>query len=191
MGLRERKKAKTRAAIQEHALRLFGTQGYQQTTVEQIAAAAEVSPSTFFRYFGSKEETVTFDRLDPVLLASFERQPQDLDVLTALRRAVREIYSQLDDATNEQERRRMRLAVTEPELAGKLADSFAAGITMLAEAIARRYHREPDDLPVLAVAGAVSGVMYAVFASLLADEQANWAETVDRALGELESGLSL
>lgn len=191
MGLRERKKAKTRAAIQEHALRLFAVQGYQQTTVEQIAAAAEVSPSTFFRYFGSKEETVTFDRLDPVLLASFERQPAGLHVVTALRRAVREVYAELDDALNEQERRRMRLVVTEPELAGKLADSFTAGVTMLAAAIAHRYHRKPGDLAVLAVAGAVSGVMYAVFAVLIDDKQASWAETVDRALGELETGLSL
>lgn len=51
VGLRERKKAKTKAAIQQHALRLFRQQGYQATTVEQIAEAAEVSPSTFFRYF--------------------------------------------------------------------------------------------------------------------------------------------
>jgi hypothetical protein len=49
VGLRERKKAKTRAAIQEHALRLFRIQGYEATTIEQIADAAEVSPSTVFR----------------------------------------------------------------------------------------------------------------------------------------------
>ena len=53
-GLRERKKAKTRATIREHALPLFRDQGYDATTVEQIAAAAEVSPARFYRYFPTK-----------------------------------------------------------------------------------------------------------------------------------------
>ena len=60
-GLRERKKAKTRAAIQQHALRLFQVKGYTATTVEEIAEAAEVSPSTFFRYFPTKEDIILYD----------------------------------------------------------------------------------------------------------------------------------
>src|SRR5260370_30385088 len=87
-GLRERKKAKTRAAIRDHALRLFREQGYQRTTVEQIAAAAEVSPSTFFRYFPTKEDVVLQDDMDTRMIEAPERQPADLSPLSAVRSAV-------------------------------------------------------------------------------------------------------
>jgi len=69
-GLRERKKAKTRAAIRREAMRLFREQGYEETTVEQIAEAAEVSPSTFFRYFPTKEDVVLQDDFDVVVVNS-------------------------------------------------------------------------------------------------------------------------
>ena len=77
-GLRERKKARTRAAIRDHALRLFRENGYQRTTVEQIAEAAEVSVSTFFRYFPTKEDVVLQDDMDTRMIEAFERQPAGL-----------------------------------------------------------------------------------------------------------------
>jgi AcrR family transcriptional regulator len=63
LGLRERKKIKTRQAIRREAFRLFDAHGFAATTVEQIADAAEVSPSTFFRYFPSKESLLLADDL--------------------------------------------------------------------------------------------------------------------------------
>src|ERR1700722_7152467 len=95
-GLRERKKARTRAALREHALRLFGEQGYHATTVEQIAAAAEVSPSTFFRYFPTKEDLVLQDDMDPLLAEAIEHQPPELGVVAAVRASLRTVISNLD-----------------------------------------------------------------------------------------------
>src|SRR2546430_1143928 len=92
-GLRERKKARTRASIREHALRLFREQGYQHTTVEQIAEAAEVSPSTFFRYFPTKEDVVLQDDMDIRMLEALRRQPPGLAPLAAFRAAVRQVVA--------------------------------------------------------------------------------------------------
>jgi len=89
-GLRERKKAKTRSAIQEHALRLIRERGYGATTVEDIAAAAEVSPSTFFRYFPTKEDAVLYDDLDPIILAAYAAQPPGRGTIAALRSVVKQ-----------------------------------------------------------------------------------------------------
>src|SRR5437899_5627900 len=87
IGLRERKKLKTRAAIQKEALRLFLEKGYEATTIEDIAEAVEISPSTFFNYFPSKEAVVFQDDLDPVIFAAFNAQPADVSPITALRNA--------------------------------------------------------------------------------------------------------
>ena len=75
LGLRERKKAKTRAAIQEQALRLFREQGYEETSIEAIAEAAEVSPSTVFRYFPTKPDLVIYDDLDDRMIEAFRASP--------------------------------------------------------------------------------------------------------------------
>jgi AcrR family transcriptional regulator len=76
-GLRERKKQKTKEAIQREAMRLFQEQGYDQTTIEQIAEAAEISPSTFFNYFPTKEDVVLYDRYDPIMASLMLARPAE------------------------------------------------------------------------------------------------------------------
>jgi len=87
-GLRERKKLKTRAAIQKEAMNLFLKRGFDATTIEYIAEAAEISPSTFFNYFPSKEDVVFQDELDPLILAAFNSQPEGTNPIAAIRNAM-------------------------------------------------------------------------------------------------------
>ncbi|WP_433332184.1 TetR family transcriptional regulator [Spirillospora sp. CA-294931] len=89
-GLRELKKSHTRQALTDAALTLFEKQGYEETTVEQIAASVPVSRRTFHRYFGSKEEVVLAheDRVFDELLDAFESRPAGESALTALRHAL-------------------------------------------------------------------------------------------------------
>src|SRR5215475_4299800 len=78
MGLRELKKTRTRQAVQQAAMRLFALQGYAATTVEQIAAAAEISTATFYRYYCDKED-ILFGDDDRVVVQEVvaERPPHE------------------------------------------------------------------------------------------------------------------
>ena len=127
LSLRERKKLETHLAIQGEALRLFKKQGYEATTVEQIAEAAEVSQTTFFRYFGSKQDVVLHDALDPLAMAALEAQPAELTPIEALRQAMREVYLGLSPEELAAERERQALIRATPELwTGMLTDVTGA-----------------------------------------------------------------
>ena len=87
LGLRERKKLKLRRDVQAAALHLFEAQGYEQTTVEQIAAAADTSTTTFYRYFPTKEDVVLDDEYDSLMTSVAMSRPRDeapVDTLRAI-----------------------------------------------------------------------------------------------------------
>jgi len=194
-GLRERKKARTRASLREHALRLFREQGYQATTVEQIAAAAEVSPSTFFRYFPTKEDLVLQDDMDVRMIAAFERQPPGLGAIAAVRAAVREMLGSYTGAELDVVRETTRLSMTVPEIRARALDEFARAITAVAAAVAKRAGRPADDLAVRTAAGAIIGVIMSITMPWdgLSGEHVfeDMFRTIDEALALLESGLPL
>jgi len=162
-SLRERKKARTRASLREHALRLFREQGYQATTVEQIAAAAEVSPSTFFRYFPTKEDLVLQDDLDARMVEAFARQPPGLGPVAAVRAAMREAWASFTSEEWAQIRQGSELSMHVPEIRARAMNEFARAINVISEALAGRTGRAPDDFRLRALAGAVVGVMMSVF----------------------------
>ena len=194
-GLRERKKARTRAAIREHALRLFGEQGYQRTTVEQIAAAAEVSPSTFFRYFPTKEDLILQDDMDTRMVEAFERQPPGLGPIAAVRAATREVVESYSEADLDVLRQTSTFTMTVPEVRARAMDEFARTIAVISEALAKRTGRPADDLAVRAVAGAIVGVIMSItmpWEGWSSDRQiVDMFARIDQGLALLEDGLPL
>ncbi|MEV5958185.1 TetR family transcriptional regulator [Streptomyces sp. NPDC051987] len=98
--LRERKKQRTREALLRSALELFVAQGYEHTTVDEIAASVDVSQRTFFRYFASKEDVAFFvPRLtEEHYVEAVRRRPPEEPPLEALRRSVIDSWSTIEQA---------------------------------------------------------------------------------------------
>ncbi len=186
LGLRERKKIKTRQTIRREAFRLIDENGYAATTIEQIADAADVSPSTFFRYFPSKESLLLADDLDPLILAAFQAQPPDLSPAQAFRRAYEAVITHLPADQLEFENTRQRLIFSIPELKGALYDEYYRTVNVTAEAIGRRIGRAASDFEVRVFAGAVTGAMMAAF-----DSAPKTPDTIYRALDFLDAGMPL
>jgi AcrR family transcriptional regulator len=190
-GLRERKKAKTRAAIQRHALRLFREQGYEATTVEQIAAAAEVSPSTFFRYFPTKEDVVLYDPFDPVLIAAFEAQPPELTPMQAIREALHATFAAMSGEDMEEQWERGILILSIPDVRMRMLNDFLVTAQLLAELVAKRMGRRSDDLAVRTFVGGVIGALMAAFLAGMNHSNADVVALMDESLHLLEAGLPL
>ncbi|MES9537169.1 MULTISPECIES: TetR family transcriptional regulator [unclassified Actinomadura] len=162
LPLRERKKLRTRRAIQDHALRLFSERGYDETTVEQIAAAAEISPSTFFRYFPTKEDVVVTDEYDPIMAEVMRGQPAGLSPIEALRATLRELLPLMYEADLDTVNARMRLTSRVPSLRARTFESMREGThAMLTEVVGHRTGRRPDDPEVETFTWAVIGVLQA------------------------------
>ncbi len=193
-GLRERKKAKTRAAIREHALRLFRERGYAATTVEQIAEAAEVSPATFYRYFPTKEDVVLQDDLDVITLEVLGEVPPDLAPVAALRAAVALSLDRFTAADQQRFAETTALTLTVPEIRARALDEFTRTLDIFAGALAKRSGRDPGDVAVRALAGAIFGVITAMTLPTLVDGPPNLTDlyaAIDAGLAQLEAGFPL
>jgi AcrR family transcriptional regulator len=188
-GLRERKKAQTRAAIQRHALRLFRKQGYENTTVQQIAAAADVSESTFFRYFPTKEDVVLWDEFDTLILERLREQPPGGDPIQGLHAALRATFTELPPAEQKQLRERIDLLLSAPPLRALLMDELERAIGVLAQALAERLDRDANDPGVRAAAGAVIGVWLSVLFAIKDNPKTDLGSLIDDALVGLDIGV--
>ncbi|WP_329116656.1 TetR/AcrR family transcriptional regulator [Streptomyces sp. NBC_01353] len=191
-SLRERKKLRTRAAIRKATYRLVAEQGYEAATVERIAAAADVSPSTVVRYFPVKEDILLTDESDAVLDARLRARPADEEPLESLRAVVLDAVATAFADEPEETRLRARVMVEVPAVRARLTETAAETAQLLARALAERTGREPDDLEVRVFTAAVLGA--------LREATVYWAERgqtddlvrlLDRTVDTLKGGLSL
>lgn len=189
-GLRERKKLKTRLAIREATYRLIREQGYEATTVEQIAEAAEVSPSTVFRYFPTKEDIVLTDEFDPLLERELRERPADESIVESLRHVLRRAVGLGHAEEPEISRLRTKLMIEVPAVRSRMLESMSVTGGILRRVIAERTGRDADELEVRTFAMGLIGA--------LTETAAYWAEhdhkddlalLVDRTLDMLAHGL--
>ncbi|WP_063771012.1 acyl-CoA-like ligand-binding transcription factor [Streptacidiphilus neutrinimicus] len=155
LGLRERKKLKTRRAIRSAAFGLFTEQGYEATTVDQIAAVAEVSPSTFFRYFPTKEDLVISDDYDPLMEASFRSRPSDEPLIESVRQAMIDPLRQVLAAEREEVLLRMQLYRTVPAIRARALVELQRTGEMMCRLLAERTGLPADGLELRALVASI------------------------------------
>ncbi|MGA8114692.1 MAG: TetR family transcriptional regulator [Actinocatenispora sp.] len=187
-GLRERKKHRTRQAIQHHALRLFTEQGYEATTVEQIADAADVSPSTFFRYYPSKEDVILQDEYDPLWRAALIARPADEPPLEAVMNSLLGLLPEVLSHEGIDIRSRLRLTLEVPALRGRIIQNTAESTAVLAEALAIRAGRDEPDYEDRVLAAACVGVCVVAILDWAKAPEQDAEPLVRRAFAVIDTG---
>lgn len=184
----------TRSEIEQVAFRLFDDQGFDATTVDDIAAAAGIGRRTFFRYFASKNDVVwgEFDRDLARMADRFSRYDPDLPLGDVLRDAV-VAYNALDAAEVPRHRRRMALILHVPALQAHSTLRYAAWRQVVADYVATRLDCPASELAPRLAGHAALGAAVAAYEQWLADESAGSAELgalLDAALRAVAEGLN-
>ncbi len=189
LPLRERKKLKTRQTIRREAYRLFTELGYENTTVDRIAAAAEVSPSTFFRYFATKEDLVLSDEYDPAMIEALVARPVDEPFLRSCREAVIGLLRQLLQHEREELMLRMRLVKDVPALRSRMLESSPQQLYLTV--LTRRAGTPEPTLAMRVTAAALAAATTeAVLVWAESDGTEDIADLVDRTFAVLEGGFA-
>jgi AcrR family transcriptional regulator len=170
-GLRERKRAKTERLLEETGLTLFERQGFDETSVAEIAEATEVSPRTFFRYFGSKEDLIfaaAARRLSLLreYLAARDRSESNYE---ALRQAMTDLCQSYEQDREEVIRRR-HVVDASPRLQHRLGDEVHRWGAALGADIATRNQAPSSDLRIQSVVLATMGVFTAAYSLWTAEQ---------------------
>src|SRR5262245_5066115 len=153
--LRERKRTRTRLAIQAEAMRLFAERGYENTTVEDIAYAAAISPRTFFRYFPTKEDVVLWDEYDPVVEDLVAARPADESPALTARAVMVEALGGIYRRDRAELLTRVRLLTTVPELRARLLENQSGAAKFGSMLASQRGADELEARVVIAALGAI------------------------------------
>jgi AcrR family transcriptional regulator len=167
------KRERTRARLEQAALTLFERQGFEQTTVAQIAEAAGVTPMTFFRHYTAKSRVLLDDPYDPVIAAAVAAQPSALDPLTRVARAIGTAWAQLPAPDEVVVRRKVAIVAQTPSIAGEMVGNNAATEALIVQALV------DDGVESLAARAAAAATLAAITVAML-----EWAVREDLSMAE-------
>ena len=173
-----RKRVTSRAELERVAFRLFAAHGFEQTTVDDIAAAAGIGRRTFFRYYPSKNDVPwgMFERELARMRGRLRACPREVPVMDALRLALVD-FNRVEPAQIPQHRQRMMLILRVPALLAHSTLRFAAWRDVVAEFVAVRTGVAADALGPQVISHAVLGVAIAAYQKWLDDEHTDLEHT--------------
>ncbi|WFU24207.1 helix-turn-helix domain containing protein [Bradyrhizobium sp. CB1717] len=157
-GLRQRKQQETRERLTRAAMALFLERGFEATTIDDIAAAADVSRRSFFHYFASKEDVVSAWQEDAAaaLVTEILARPAEESMLTAAENAIAAAVKRIDPA---EAAAMSRLKRDNPALHARDQLKYEKLERALAEGLARRARNKSDQLKARLVAMISTGAM--------------------------------
>lgn len=181
-----RRRATSRAELEQAAFALFATRGFDATTVDEIAAAAGIGRRTFFRYFPSKNDVPwgAFEDELERMRVRLKACPPEVPLMDAIRLALID-FNRVAPAQVPLHRRRMELILRVPALLAHSTLRFAAWRAVVAEFVGERTGRRPDDLAPQAIAHAVLGVAVAAYEHWLDDPASDLGTLLDDAMRDL------
>ena len=192
LSLRDRKRLAAMRRAQEVALELFDEHGYHGVTVEQIAAAAELSPSSIYRHFGTKEQLILWDDYDPQILQRMTEKLATHPPVEAMYLAIRDVYAQIFDRDERLIRLRTRYSIEEPSVQASVALQTDQLAQLVASLLARHTGRPDDDLEVRVIGGALIGAISAAIRQWhLTDYERPFDQVMDQTFEVLRRGLTL
>jgi mycofactocin system transcriptional regulator len=186
-----RRPSTSRAELERVALDLFTSRGFDETTVDDVAAAAGIGRRTFFRYYASKNDPVwgDFDAELEKLRRWFDACPSDVPLMDAVRAGV-VAFNRLPKAEEPWHRRRMALILNTPALQAHSTHMYARWRAVIADFVAKRTGTAPEDMVPQLIAYAALAAAVAAYEQWLRDEAAELEPLLDRAMTELQRGFA-